>query len=169
MGSYLVGASGVQVYLQQADGAPLFQQGVFGNAGTAVLHRVVVKFYLIFIAVFFQKRFFYRMCGGGGAKYQTTVELGDFTVLYLLVQDTQAGGIFGRQHKSCRVAVNAVAQGGHKAVFGFRVIFAAVVKAAQNAVDQGVHHFLVVLVYDKALGFVYQQNVFIFVNDVQFG
>lgn len=55
--------------------------------------------------------------------YDTQVVLVQFSVLHLLVQDTQGGGILGGDDDPAGVAVNAVDKCGGKGVLGRRVIF----------------------------------------------
>ena len=50
------------------------------------------------------------------AEDQAAVKLGDFAVFDFLIENAQGRGVFGRQHQTAGIAVNSVAQGGHKAV-----------------------------------------------------
>ena len=85
----LVGASGLEVHLQQA-GFPVGAQGaVAGDDGLAAGHLIFKDAHLISLAVLEQKVAQGPAFWLHHAVYQAQVELGQLAVLHLLVEDAQ--------------------------------------------------------------------------------
>ena len=97
--------------------------------------------------------------------YQTAVALVNLAQLDLLIHHPQGGGGFGTDHQTGGVAVDAVAQGGGKALFRCRVIFSLFRQIPQNAPDEGVRGLALVLMHHQTGRLVHQQQVLVLIDN----
>ena len=126
---------------------------------------MVEHFDAVFVGALLHEQFNAPFCRLGGAMHQAAVALIDLPQLDLFVHHPQGGGCFGADHQAGGVPVDAVAQGGGKALLGGRVVLTLFSQISQNAPDQGVRRLAFVLVHHQPGGFVHQQQVLVLVDD----
>ena len=98
----------------------------------------------------------------GDAVYDTQILLCKFMVLDLLIHNPKRLCIFGGNHNTAGIAVDAVAQRRGKGMLcpGIPLVFG--IEIGLNMIDQGFAIFRTVMGVDgKAGAFVHQQNVFV--------
>ena len=98
--------------------------------------------------------------------YNTEIFFFKLSVLDFVVKYTEGCGVFCRNYNSAGVSVNTVAKSRDKRIFFLRVIFLFLVKIVLKPCDKSIRTPIVSLMDKKPGGFVYQQDVFVFINNI---
>ena len=91
----------------------------------------------------------------------------NFPVLQLVVENAQGRGGFGGDDDAAGVPVDPVDQGGGEAVFRRRVVFPFFIEIPLYPKQEGVAVFLFVRMHQQAGFFVQQQQIVVFIDNIQ--
>ena len=98
---------------------------------------------------------------------QAEIGLVHLSVLDFLIENAQAFRVFGGDDNAAGVAVDAVGKGGRKGIFLFRFVFALFKQIPFDPRDERIGVFAVVRVAQQPDFFVEQQNIFVFIQNIQ--
>ena len=90
-------------------------------------------------------------------------------VFDLLIYDPQGLRVLGGNDNAAGVPVDPVAQGGRKGVLPFGIPLFFLVQVGLNVVDEGVDLLRLIGVDHQTRPLVHQQQILVFVHDVQLG
>ena len=167
MSADLMRSAGEQFDLQKGIAVVFVKNGIarcnFARADTSPIGNVHAVLSFVFFEIPFEQRtFFYE-----GAVYDTQIVFVNFPPLELLVENAQGGGVFGGNDNAACVAVDAVDECGHKAVFVLRVIFPFFKQIALHAENEGVTVFVLIRMHQKPRGLVQKQEVVVLIQNGQ--
>ena len=103
------------------------------------------------------------------AAEQAEVEFFHLARFHLLVEDPQALRVFGGDHDTAGVAVDAVDERRRERLVRFGIIFAFFIQIVLHARHQRVKVIAFVLVHDHAGLFVEQQQIAVLIDDIELG